>query len=392
MTGALSLNRRAARAVALYGRDVDDKRLLLDVLGLVDGPTGREVLPDDVSNNTLPEVATAITPTDSVTRRPAPEAEGMRDRSAVPAGLRALPTTPPSSSPGTTKSRRTHPQETPVSTPPVTTPGPPAIDLPDTTAGPYIAALRACELFADPAYQRPLDAARVKRMAATWDPKMLGVLDVADRGTQHAAGTRFAIINGQHRVAAALQAVDNPADLWVACDIHEGLDAAGEAALMYELDRGTKALTSWDQWRARRAAGDPVVLDVEAVATSVNMKVHPGSFGAVGAAEKLVRRGGRELLQATVSLLVSAYGPTSDAVHAPVLTGLGGVLADHAEDVAADRVIRALRTTSPQQLRAEAAAVRAVDGGSLHALVRRRLTALYNRTAGEGPKLPGARA
>jgi hypothetical protein len=46
-TTGWSVNRRAAKAVVLHARDHDDARLLLDMLGLVDGPHGREILPDD---------------------------------------------------------------------------------------------------------------------------------------------------------------------------------------------------------------------------------------------------------------------------------------------------------------------------------------------------------
>ena len=44
-------------------------------------------------------------------------------------------------------------------------------------AQPYIAALRAGDLFADRAYQRDLDATRVERMSGEFDRTLLGVLD-----------------------------------------------------------------------------------------------------------------------------------------------------------------------------------------------------------------------
>lgn len=92
-----SLNERAARAVAVHARDVSDARFLLDMLGLVDGPDGREILPDDT--RALP-VATLGSPGSGADEPPARRATGEPPARGVttPPGLRVLPppaTTPP---------------------------------------------------------------------------------------------------------------------------------------------------------------------------------------------------------------------------------------------------------------------------------------------------------
>lgn len=65
----------------------------------------------------------------------------------------------------------------------------------------YVTALTVDDVFADPTYQRVPDIARARKMAATWDRRLAGILEVSDRGED--ANPRFAVIDGQHRWAAA---------------------------------------------------------------------------------------------------------------------------------------------------------------------------------------------
>jgi hypothetical protein len=173
---------------------------------------------------------------------------------------------------------------------------PPSADGTTPVAGSaYIAVLQARELGVDHTYQRPLDEPRVRRMVAAWNPRMLGTIDVSDRGPGQIP--RYAVINGQHRAAAAARVSPAGGEVWLPCTIHEGLDVAAEARLMHDLDRSTKKLTSWDKWRARRGAGDPAVGAIERLAADSGFTVQPHSFGAVGAAERLYAAGGEDLLR-----------------------------------------------------------------------------------------------
>ncbi len=81
------------------------------------------------------------------------------------------------------------------------------------TTDPYIAALRAGDLFADPAYQRDLDATRVERMSSELDRTLLGLLEVSARDDG-----RYAIIDGQHRWAVVRFAGGDDAHL--VCQVH----------------------------------------------------------------------------------------------------------------------------------------------------------------------------
>lgn len=255
---------------------------------------------------------------------------------------------------------------------------------------PYIAALRAGDLAVDHTYQRDLDQARVRQMVEAWDPTMLGVLDISDRGPD--ASPRYAIINGQHRHAAAVGADPRGKDAPLVCNVHRGLTVAEEAGLFHELDATTRRLTSWDRWHARRAAGDPVVADIERIVTAHGMKCSPGRndgrIGAVGALEHLHNLGGPQLVARTLNVLSASYGTEWAAYQAPIVSGTGLLLHYYA-DVDLDRLDAALTKSTPQQLRAQAVAYREVAPGLLYRLVTQILINRMN--GGRGPRLADIR-
>lgn len=255
---------------------------------------------------------------------------------------------------------------------------------------PYIAALRAGDLTVDHSYQRDLDRARVRKMAEEWDPTMLGVLDVADRGPN--ASPRYALINGQHRHATALQADPRGEDTPLVCNVHRGLTVADEATLFHQIDATTRRLTSWDHWRARRAAGNQVVAEIEAAAAMRGLRVAPGqqngNIGASGALEALHQLGGTQLIDVTLGVLTAAFGAEWAGYQAALITGVG-LLLHYYPQLDLERVSGALTKSTPQQLRAQAVAYRELMPGQLPRLVAQVLINRIN--TGRGPKLPDVR-
>lgn len=91
-TGDWSVNRLAARAVALLELPVAERRELLDALGLID-PTGHAVAPDDRSEYDLGNRFVGFDDEYSRGKLAAKfgEAPPLRDNPALPVGLRNLP-------------------------------------------------------------------------------------------------------------------------------------------------------------------------------------------------------------------------------------------------------------------------------------------------------------
>lgn len=249
-------------------------------------------------------------------------------------------------------------------------------------AAAYPMALNVAEIFVDHSYQRVCDVARARTMAATWDRRLAGIVEVSDRGGS--AMPRYAVIDGQHRWAAAGFLKDPPT---LVANVHEGLTIADEAALFDKLNRQRKQPSPWDHWRARRAAGDNAVLAIERTAADhgfeVTDRVREGSLWCISTLEKITASaGGLDLLRSVLTVLSAAWGPQRSAYEAPIVHGLAMTLYTFADRCDADRMIAALAEIPPQRIRLQASTMR--DGGTPGSLAKLAAVAIanqYNRKA-----------
>lgn len=252
----------------------------------------------------------------------------------------------------------------------------------------YIAAIAVEDMFVDPAYQRELDQKRAQAMSIGWDPRLAGVLDVSDRGLppEGSMAARFAIINGQHRWAAA--GLRNP-DMHLVCNVHTGLSLDQEAQLFWDIDRQTKKLSTWDRWYARRAAGDRVVCDVERIANECQWTVthHPGerNLQCAGALEYIYDRTCPETLADTLVLIQDVWPGAGEAKTATTLKGISLVLFEYSKTLDSGRLADAMSNITARQLVARAQDLKTRGTtGSLSRLIAIVLVQLYNRQPGTG--------
>jgi len=256
----------------------------------------------------------------------------------------------------------------------------------------YVAVLPASTLFIDHAYQRDLSQGRVNKLVREFSPRLFGLLEVSDRGEGHTPA-RYAVVAGQHRLAAAIAHHDDP-DVPLAVRVHEGLTVADEAALMNELDRGARKLGPYDRWKARRVAGDPVVAEIERIAATRNLRMiaspAPGGIAATAAVEGLYRTGDTGLVDAVLLVLHGAWGDDQAAYTAPLLNAVGLLVHTHAERIDLDRLTAALRRTDLWSIRSTAHGYKEqrMHTGSLTQLIAAAMTDRYNRTDGAGGRLP----
>jgi hypothetical protein len=248
----------------------------------------------------------------------------------------------------------------------------------------YIDAIAITELFVDHSYQRDLDLPRARRLAEDWERPLVGVVDVSDRGTGHQP--RYAVIDGQHRYAAAK--LRDPDGMLVA-NVHTRLSTQDEARLFYEIDAKRTRLTGWDRWNARRGAGDPTVLAVESTVEDAGLRIHPapanGNIRCVAACEKIVKLGGQKLLREAIDLITEVWGIQIEAFDAPLLHGTAYVLYHFGADLDVERLGDAMIDVSPRQFKATAVALRAAERGTMPKLAALVILNAYNRT--KGPKL-----
>lgn len=246
---------------------------------------------------------------------------------------------------------------------------------------PYVTAIECRHLIVDHTYQRDLDQRRVTKMVAEFDLTLLGVIEVSDRGN----GT-YAVLEGQHRMAA-VQAAKGPAHHLV-CQVHRGLTLADEARVFYEIDRRRKTLNGWDRWKARRGAGDPKVHEIETILTTFRLRVEmsdvDGAVRSTAALEKVMTLGGRPLLTSTLSVLIAAYRLKQDAYDGHIIQGVADVMRYYRPDdeLTIDRLVTALQTIAPRQLKSRAAALRDGFAGTMPRLIGSVIITAYNQQPG----------
>ncbi|WP_131822432.1 DUF6551 family protein [Mycobacteroides chelonae] len=238
----------------------------------------------------------------------------------------------------------------------------------------YIDAIAVADMFVDHLYQRDLDENRAHRMSAAWDRRLAGVLDVSDRG----AGThpRYAIINGQHRWAAVML---TGAVTHLPANVHTGLTPADEAALFRDLDITTKKLTTWDRWKARRAAGDHTVNGIEDLAAQFGLKIYQcrGYYLMCFSTLEYCYDIDPEYLARTLELVTDIWPSDPQSLKSSIIRGLFAVL--QSQELDTGRLADALSDMTPGQLHARAIDASKTRPGSFWTHVVRATVDAYNR-------------
>lgn len=251
---------------------------------------------------------------------------------------------------------------------------------------PYIAALPVSSLFADPTYQRELDSRRTDKMADQYQVALIGIIEVSAR-----PNGRHAILDGQHRAAVVRTVAFGSAteDPHVPCRIHTGLSVAEEAQLYHQLNTTRRQLTGWDRWIARRGAGDPAALAIEACASrhgiAVGMTAGTNVLRATASCEKVVTLGGIPLLDEVLSTIRQTWPDDQAGLDGAIVHGLGHVLNAYSrEELDLARLVAGLSAIVPRQLTARAAAVRELHQGTVDRLAAHVIVERYNGVSGRG--------
>jgi hypothetical protein len=160
-------------------------------------------------------------------------------------------------------------------------------------------------LIIDGSYQRSIDEPRARQIAAQWDDLIAGAIMVNER-----PNGVLAVVDGQHRVRAAILAKGEDAD--ILCAVSHGLPIEAEARLFAELNgplrRQPKAL---DVFRARLVAGDQAPAEIVRTVEDVGLRIgfnaggssEPDVIQAIVAIERIYRRAGVRGLRATLVLI-----------------------------------------------------------------------------------------
>lgn len=153
-------------------------------------------------------------------------------------------------------------------------------------------------------YQRPLDEARVARMAKNFNKDLVGVLEISDDGS-------YWVVDGQHRLAV-MRALGIPTAKVL---IHHGLTLPEEASLFARLNTERRAVTPMALFKAEVIAGTQRSVEVQEIAAryglAVNQWTAKNTIQAVAALWNAHRRG---TLDQTLSIITEAWPDPSGGV------------------------------------------------------------------------------
>lgn len=201
------------------------------------------------------------------------------------------------------------------------------------------------DLHLDAPYQRRLDRERAVEIAENFDPDKFTVIIISRRKD----GTLW-VLDGQHRVTALRHMGWD--DQEVIAEIREDLSYEAEAALHVELNRNRKRPTALAEYNALLEAKEPMYVAIDKRMRDRGLTIThergDGCVQAIGAVVAIYQRGGGEMLERTLDLIVQAWGTASDGFASDILKGLAQALAllPNLDDA---RLVRALSRYRPAE-------------------------------------------
>lgn len=179
---------------------------------------------------------------------------------------------------------------------------------------PTLQFLRPSEIRVDPAYQRSLEAeaskSLIRRMAQHWNWDLCQPLVIARRQD---LTERFFVIDGQHRLAAAILRRDIDQ---LPCVIVTYESAADEAASFVHLNQQRRPLTKLDLFRAAVASEDPQATAIAAAMAEAGLSLaphmnwvrwKPGMVSNIGGIERAWTRDGETVASRALDAMGQAF-------------------------------------------------------------------------------------
>lgn len=197
------------------------------------------------------------------------------------------------------------------------------------------------------------------------------------------------IIDGQHRIAAALRFGFQPEDT-IQMEVYEGLTPSEEADLF--LERNTiKAKSTWDKFKVAVTAGRPEECAIDRLVRAQGLSVAghraENTIAAIAPLREIYRLAGPGELSRALRVIRDSYG--SAGLDADVIRGVGLFLHRYGPAVDEALLVKKLSAVSGglSGLRTAANKKHVQMGAKVAECIAAEVTTAYNRIAG-GRKLP----
>ena len=155
-------------------------------------------------------------------------------------------------------------------------------------------------------YQRELNAKRVRKIAAKFDPRLVNPPKVSYRNGH------YYVFDGQHTIAV-LKLLNGGRDLMIRCIVYTGMTESEEALLFAQQAGEAAKLTPGDKMRAMIYGGDPECMAFLKATESVGLRLDYAQrrgkhrIGCIGTAFEEFKRVGADLYKEALSLIVAAW-------------------------------------------------------------------------------------
>jgi len=248
----------------------------------------------------------------------------------------------------------------------------------------HIEELHAGDFFVDHNVQRMLNEPRVAEMAADFRPDSMGLITASLR-----ENGRIAILDGQHRIAAARMArYDGP----IVSRVFENLTVKEEAGLFLTLNK-SRPVSTIERFKVRVTLGDPIATNINKILKAYGLNVNfantksTNTVGAVVTLEKVYHGAGvrdhghhADLVDRVIGSLIAAYsGDTRPVVFSrPMVEGMGIFHATYGKRIDRARLTDMMSSVPPRQVASRARTRRDALGGSIGENAAEIILDIYN--------------
>lgn len=235
--------------------------------------------------------------------------------------------------------------------------------------------VRLDQMNISPVAQRALNQSWVDRLAAEFNPDVMGILHVSHRDGW------YYVVDGQHRRAAAIQWLGS--DQQVQCHIYEDLTTADEANLFLRLN-SVKAQNPMSKYKVAIAAGRPIETDIDRIARSTGVVIGTSKpleeVSCVTALINTYKKSGPGGLSFALRVINAAYG--YDGFNRDIISALGLIKDRYGDTINEDKLVMRLRKVGIVELRRKAKDWRETSGNPANQCHAHTMIEFYNRGNG----------
>lgn len=230
-------------------------------------------------------------------------------------------------------------------------------------------------------YQRKVDQARVRRIVAEFDPKLVNMPKVSLRDGA------YYVFDGAHTLTA-LRQMANGQDFKVTCRVYLGLSLEDEATLFSQQMGLSKQVSIPEKLRALEIGGDPETIEFLESTRYAGFTITPGEnhrrkghILAVAKALEAYRKLGSEQYVRMLELIKASWHGDPQSVSQNMLGAMVLVIQTYGDEIINERFNRRMQAAPYETIHSEALKFPALSPAYAHAM---SIVKAYNRPGGHG--------